>query len=333
MKKGLLILLCVPLMTLAQQTSYVPDANFENYLESHDYNGLPCSIGSPNSMGNGIANDSAVLTSAINTVDTLAVQGQNIADLTGIEAFTALTYLDCSDNQLNHIDVSSSLGLLTLKCNFNNLMQLNVSSNTSLLYFECYENQLTSLDISNNIFLTELWCNDNQLTSLDVQGIDLYVLVCDNNQLTVIDNLIDNVSLKHLSCSNNDIAFLPLSALTDLAWISCSNNQLFELDISHQSGLSSFFCWENPSLTCINVNDVATANASLTVWNGQSGNIDPQHYFSINCPPPSAIEEHNTNKELIKIIDVLGRKTKEIKNIPLLYIYSDGSTEKKLIIK
>ena len=341
------------MLTLAQQTSYVLDANFENYLEYHDYNGLPCAIGSPNSMGNGIANDSAVFTSAINTVDTLEVQGQNIADLTGIQAFTTLTYLDCSsnnldsidissnnlsyfdcsDNQFNHIDVSSNLSLLTFKCNFNNLMQLNVSSNTSLLYFECYENKLDSLDISNNIFLTELWCNNNQLKALDVQGIDMYVLVCDNNQLTVIDNLSDNVSLKHLSCSNNDIAFLPLSALTDLAWISCSNNQLFELDISHQSGLNYFFCWGNPSLTCINVNNVATANASWVVFNGQSGNIDSLHYFSVNCPPPLVIEEHNTYKELIKITDVLGRETKGKKNEPLIYIYDDDSVEQKIILE
>ncbi len=41
MKKLLLILLCLPLISLAQQT-YVPDDNFENYLES-------------NGMGNGIA--------------------------------------------------------------------------------------------------------------------------------------------------------------------------------------------------------------------------------------------------------------------------------------
>ncbi len=53
MKKLLLILLCFPLLTLAQQT-YVPDDNFEAYLEA-------------NGMGNGIANDDSVTTSNINT--------------------------------------------------------------------------------------------------------------------------------------------------------------------------------------------------------------------------------------------------------------------------
>ena len=79
MKKLLLIVLCFPLLTLAQQT-YVPDDNFEAYLEA-------------NGMGNGIANDDSVTTSNINTITSLDVSSQTISDLTGIEDFTALTNL------------------------------------------------------------------------------------------------------------------------------------------------------------------------------------------------------------------------------------------------
>ncbi len=49
MKKLLLLLLCVPLIGFGQQT-YVPDDNFEDYLES-------------NGMGNGVLNDDYVLNS------------------------------------------------------------------------------------------------------------------------------------------------------------------------------------------------------------------------------------------------------------------------------
>ena len=44
-------------------------------------------------------------------------------------------------------------------------------------------------------------------------------------------------------------------------------------------------------------------------------------------------ESQNKNKTLLKVIDILGRNTKGIKNAPLLYIYSDGTVEKKLIIE
>jgi Leucine-rich repeat (LRR) protein len=74
-----------------------------------------------------------VNTANINTVTSLNVYSQNIADLTGIEAFTALTYLDCWDNQLT---------------------SLNVSQNTALTSLYCYDNQLTSLNVSQNTALT-----------------------------------------------------------------------------------------------------------------------------------------------------------------------------------
>ena len=47
----------------------------------------------------------------------------------------------------------------------------------------------------------------------------------------------------------------------------------------------------------------------------------------------TAINEHTSNKELIKVIDILGRKTKGTKNEPLFYIYDDGTVEKKIIIE
>ena len=39
------------------------------------------------------------------------------------------------------------------------------------------------------------------------------------------------------------------------------------------------------------------------------------------------------HKRLVKIVDVLGRETKEIKNQPLYYMYDDGTIEKKIIIE
>jgi len=47
MIKLLLILFCLPLISLAQQT-YVPDDNFENYLETTTAWGMPVPIGDPN---------------------------------------------------------------------------------------------------------------------------------------------------------------------------------------------------------------------------------------------------------------------------------------------
>ena len=47
----------------------------------------------------------------------------------------------------------------------------------------------------------------------------------------------------------------------------------------------------------------------------------------------STLEEHTTNKELLKVTDLLGRETKGAKNEVLFYIYDDGTVEKKIVIK
>ena len=44
------------------------------------------------------------------------------------------------------------------------------------------------------------------------------------------------------------------------------------------------------------------------------------------------INSFNNSRYLIKVTDILGRVVEEIPNIPLLYLYSDGTVEKKIII-
>jgi hypothetical protein len=47
----------------------------------------------------------------------------------------------------------------------------------------------------------------------------------------------------------------------------------------------------------------------------------------------TAIDEKYIDKELIKVIDVLGRETKVRNNEPLFYIYDNGYVEKKIILE
>ena len=210
MKKLLLIALCFPLLTLAQQT-YVPDDNFEAHLEARG-------------MGDGIANNDSVTTSNIVGITRLGVSNQTISDLTGIEDFTALTDLSCSDNQLTSLDVSNNTALSVLVCSDNQLTTLDVSNNTALTSLSCYDNQLTSLDVRYNTALIVLRCFSNQLTSLDVSNnTALTTLRCYSNQLTSLD-------------------------------VSNGNNQ----------NLLNFNVTSNPNLTCINVDDVNYSTTNWT---------------------------------------------------------------------
>ena len=115
------------------QNVNIPDANFKAYL-----------VGNSSINTNG---DTEIQTSEA-TAFTGEINCSNLAivDLTGIDAFTGLTQLYCTDNQLTAIDISNC---------------------TNLLVFRCSKNQLTALDITSNINLTTLYCNGNNLTSLE----------------------------------------------------------------------------------------------------------------------------------------------------------------------
>ena len=187
----------------------IPDPNFEQALIDQDIDTNPII-------------DGQVLTASISGLLELNVQNLQIADLTGIEDFTALTDLNCQGNQLTRLDVSNNTALEILRCSSNQLTSLDVINNTALRRMFCENNQLTSLDVSGANALTDLICGDNQLTSLDMSGATaLNILFCENSQLTSLD-------------------------------VRNGNNEAF----------FKFFAGENPNLACIYVDDADYSNAN-----------------------------------------------------------------------
>ena len=181
----------------------------------------------------------------IAATETLKISWKSIADLTGIEHFTALTYLDCFRNQLISLDMSNNTMLTELYCSSNKLTSLDVSKNTALTRLECPFNQLSSLDLSKNTDLTYLHCGWNGLTSLDVsKNIELTTLYCHENQLTSLD-MSNNTMLTELYCRNNRLTSLDVSKNTALTTLSCGDNQLTSLDVSKNTALTTLYCYCN----------------------------------------------------------------------------------------
>ena len=174
--KLLLLLLALPIICFGQNVN-IPDANFKAYL-----------VGNTNINTNGDTEIQVSEASAFNGL--IYVYNMNISDLTGIEAFTAITFLSCGNNQLTSLDVSGFTALTDLGCSINGLTSLDVSGCTALTTLECWENQLTSLDVSGCTALTYLDCGTNQLTSLDLRNGNNYSLAFyadDNPNLTCIN--------------------------------------------------------------------------------------------------------------------------------------------------
>ena len=47
----------------------------------------------------------------------------------------------------------------------------------------------------------------------------------------------------------------------------------------------------------------------------------------------TVLDIKNNTKNMLKVIDILGRETKGTKNNPLFYIYDDGTVEKRIVIE
>jgi len=165
-----------------------PDENFRNWLLSQDYG------------------KSGYITAAgLAGVATIIVNKMSIADLKGIEYFTALENLKCYNNKLKALDVSKNTALKFLDCSENQLTTLNVSTNTALTTLSCENNQLTALDVKANTALEILYCEHNQLSALDVSAnTSLTELYCHENKLTALD-VTANTALMNLICYGNQI--------------------------------------------------------------------------------------------------------------------------------
>ena len=95
----------IPVLCFGQNVN-IPDANFKAYL-----------VGNLDINTNG---DGEIQLSEASVFDALMnLSKLNISDLTGIEAFTALTSLDCSQNQLSTLDLTKNIALTYLYCDNN----------------------------------------------------------------------------------------------------------------------------------------------------------------------------------------------------------------------
>jgi hypothetical protein len=134
--------------------------------------------------------------------------GWKIKSLEGLSYFRDLVILDCSGNELTHLDVSNNSNLIKLGCGSNQLASLDVSRNINLNMLGCWDNELTSLDLSNNKSLNKLWCFKNRLLNLDVsQNLLLTDLLCSNNPLTTLNlsvNIYINFKKKKTYNQNED---------------------------------------------------------------------------------------------------------------------------------
>ena len=228
---------------LQAQNVNIPDANFKAAL---------LNIASVNTNG-----DNEIQLSEAQAAQFVSVSNQGISDLTGIEEFTNIIALFCSNNSLVTLDVRNLTKLSTLVCSNNQLTNLQIATNNvSLTTLNAKNNQLTSIDLTGALDSVRILnLSHNQLTSVDISSLDddTREVYLHNNQLTSITFPIDVVCTR-FTCHHNQLTNLvvPMSPIS----FDCSNNPLDSLWIQNTANTSRYTKCDSSQLRYISFDQV-----------------------------------------------------------------------------
>ena len=271
----------------------------------------------------------------IGCTDTIACNYDSDATDEGICTYPIETYLDCDNNCINDTDgdgVCDELEIagctILYACNYNSNATENDGSCDFSSCSGCLNpnacNYCPECTLEDNITciypITLLDCNGNCINDVDSDGI------CDE---------LDGCVGEYDECDicNGDGAEI---------YYDCDGNCINDID-------GDLICDENEIEGCMDTNacnydDSATENNDNCILPGdpciatinENGELIYGTYNEdcICIENNSSIEEEKNIKQLIRISDILGRDVaiNGNKNI-LLYIYSDGSVEKKYLVK
>lgn len=216
--------------------------------------------------------DDGISLSEAQAVTSLDVSGKKLSSVAGIEYFTNLEELVCSNNQLTEIDLSKLPKLKKINCKGNQLSKLDLSNNSNLTFVFCEGNNLDTLDIRANQNLETLFCgNQNNGKMKLVLSIDQFNTVWKENgeddsnaEIELVMNIFENAvfhsgdfkndwkngdsisynfkkeqfSFRLYGNDGNELSFYDPSILKQIVWAS-SNENVATIVADYETGESN----------------------------------------------------------------------------------------------
>ncbi len=182
-------------------------------------------------------------------------------------AFSQLTDINVSDNQLSSVKCDKCNLLEKLSIGNNAMTSFSISGKNSLVDFSCADTEmlqslriancksledvnfaecpyLTSLDFTGDSAIGEVNCADGMLTTLILEGCtSLYFLNCSSNKLTGL-KLQSCTALEEVNCSNNNLSSIAVN-IPSLVILDCSENSLSGLNLQACANLATLDCSDN----------------------------------------------------------------------------------------
>jgi len=209
-------------VSVAIDAKNFPDEEFREIVSGFDQDG-----------------DKVLSAKEIKAVRRIEISESEIRDMTGVEYFTELTILTCTNSKISSIDVSKNTKLVEFMCSFNELKELDVSNNPDLEVFWCDNNELRTLDLSKNTNLLVLGCGGNKLTELDLsKNQEIRALHCGFNALKDLD-FTYNPLISIIKCEGNQLTSLDVSFLKELTNLGADYNRLTKIKLGEQGHLDT----------------------------------------------------------------------------------------------
>ncbi|OUQ22026.1 hypothetical protein B5E80_15940 [Flavonifractor sp. An135] len=210
-------------------SSTFPDPAFLSYVQKRDTDG-----------------DGLLSQSERDAVTQMDLRKLGIRDLSGLEWFSALESLNCSENDLVSLELADFPALTSLTCNENSrLTELTLSGVPALEQLYCFDSGLSQLDLHGVPNLTYFVWGGSPLEELDLSGNpNLHTLHVLGGNLTHAD-LSHNEKLDTLLWNHTWIETLDLSHQTELTYLNCTDNHLTALDLSGNEKLETVYAGNN----------------------------------------------------------------------------------------
>ncbi len=142
--------------------------------------------------------DGTITDDEIKNAKEINISDKGIKDLTGIEYFTEVEKLDCSNNDISKLDLSPFHNLMFLNCDKTQIAELDTNKNAHLLSISCCDIPLKKIDVAGSVALEEICIRSSRLIGIDLS----------------MNTLLDKVIVE--SDEPEGAVFLPDSYISDL---------------------------------------------------------------------------------------------------------------------
>ena len=188
-----------------------------------------------------------------------------ITDLSGIEAFISLKYLNIRGNKIDSINLTQNTQLYRIYANFNEFKGVNTDFNLELNNIAiddnipnwsegCYEiidpeDTITKLSFVNNSKIEHISVPSVGLNKLDISNNpNLKGLIAGNNNFTSIDFSNNNGGMVVIKLGNNNLTELDVTNFPLLEVFNVPGNNLKSIDLSNNSLLREISVSNNTNL-------------------------------------------------------------------------------------